>query len=341
MTLQTTAILLLAGTVSCRADVKVDRENLRAEVQVQTVDGGVTVYLEPYTNLLIHTMNLYQLFDGRVADYPLRRDEASLRAVNPKILAELGGMDKRFSPKGKVQVFAPTMTNLVEGRLYLQLIDAAKLRAMAPAPFGEALAGMWTSFYKDYWRLRFDDLVEQFRAMDKNVRWAQTLGRMEKLTGRKWRGSMQVFAVEGTGKSAFTFGKNVCIGTLRPDDDAGFVHEGLHLLLQEEWSKSPRIAEVMAGAEFNDKFWGKSWASKYEQALVVMLSMHLQGRDTARGKPSRDEFLKLNLEGNMAGDIADIAIESVGTYLKAPDGDIERLMFEIVSKGEARRRTSQ
>ena len=334
-------ILAVCGVLLARGQVRVDRENLRAEIAVSVPGGSLSIYLEPASNLILHTTSLYGLFDGQGAGYALLDDVAAKRAVDPRILAALGGKDRRYSARGAANVFTPTFRAFLDGHLYEKPPDLAAWRAIAPAVFGEALEEMWRGFYRDYWTRRFEALASEFRQMSDNVRWAEMLGRMEQLTGRRWRGEMRIFAVEATGKSALTFGRDVCIGTVGAGEDAGFVHEGLHLLLDEAWAKSPRIAALMADAGFRDRFWGARWAAMYEQAVVVLFETHLRGKRPRKPGMTQDEFLRLNLEGNLVGGFADIAMDTVGGYLKAPDGHFEDLMWRLVSRAEERRRAGQ
>ena len=97
----------------------------------------------------------------------------------------------------------------------------------------------------------------------------------------------------------------------------------------------------MANAGFRDRFWGNRWAAMYEQAVVVLFEMHLRGTRPRKPGMTQEEFVRLNLEGNLVGAIADIATDTVGAYLKAPDGRFEDLMWRLVSRAEQRRRLGQ
>ncbi len=77
-------ILAACGAILARGQVvRVDRENLRAEIAVSVPGGSLSVYLEPVSNLILHTTSLYGLFDGQGAGYALLDDVAAKRAVGP------------------------------------------------------------------------------------------------------------------------------------------------------------------------------------------------------------------------------------------------------------------
>jgi len=338
-------LVLFALLSSCLADtpsdsVKVDPARKRAEIVVERPGGEVIIYLEPVSNLVFHTLNMYDLFAGQGTDYALRSDEGARGAVDTEIRSQFGGSDRHFSRQGTVSVYSPAMKTFLEQQAYLKDPDESLLEGLGPAPFGTALTKTWNNFYREYWNRRFEALLEEFRKMDANVRWNEMLGRMERVAGRQWQGTMRVFAVEATGSSAFTFAKTVCIGTLKADDDAGFVHEGLHLLLRKEWASSPRIAHLMSDASFQHKIWGSDWASYYEQAFVVLADLHLR-KARPRKQMSEEEFLRLNLQGNGAGELSEIALGVVLPYLRNPDGRLEEVMWQLVSQSEAKRRAAR
>ncbi len=317
--------------------VNVDHVRKRAEILVERPDGQVVIYLEPVSNLLFHTLNMYDLFGGQGTDYGLRNDQAARKAVDFEIRAQFNGKDRYFSRQGTVSLYSPTMKAFLEQQAYLKNPDQSLLAGLAPAPFNTALIKTWDAFYREYWDRRFQELTEEFRKMDANVRWSETLVSMEQVSGRQWQGTMRVFAVEATGKSAFTFAKTVCVGTLEADNDAGFVHEGLHLLLGEEWATSPRINQFMAGVPFDHRLWGSDWSSFYEQAFVVLADLHLRNL-RPRKQMSQEEFLRLNLEGNGVGELSEIALDVVLPYLRNPDGHVEEVMWHLVRRAEAQRR---
>ncbi len=84
----------LAGSA---AEVSIDRENLRAEVQVATPGGRIVVTLDPATSLLVHCTNLYQLnLQSGARSYAVRDNELAKAAVHPEVLAQVAGKDRYF-----------------------------------------------------------------------------------------------------------------------------------------------------------------------------------------------------------------------------------------------------
>jgi hypothetical protein len=295
--------------------------------------GKLVVSLDPLSSLIVHTATLYQMNrQTGVQHYPVREDPAATGCVQPALLDSLAAKGTNTSPSMK-QAFHPAMLEASRGA-YTSLPDARTLAGLAPDPFGRALVSTWECFYRQYWERRFDDLLVQFRRMNDNVRWPESLAQMEKLTGRQWKGSMFVFAAEGAGKSGLWVKPNICIGGLDETSDGGFVHEGLHLLLGEEWARAPRIQRFMASRNFNDPFWKSNWAGKYEQALVASLDIYIRG---FHRKYPENQVVPNYLSGVRVGDIADVAWPLVKAHAGHPTGTIEDLMFEMIQRAEGRK----
>jgi len=331
------ALLILAA--GCRmpaaaADrVTVDRENKRAEVVVTVPDGRIVVTLDPLTSLIIHCVNLYDLNRQSGARYyAVRQNEEARKAVDQEIYQAIAGKDRYFSG-GPLRLYTPTMTTAVEGGHHLRYPRPDSFSALAPPPFDQALRQAWEGFYRQYWDDRFEALLAEFRLTSEAMDWARSLELMQKYTGRSWSGTMYVVVAEGTGMSALTAGSRICVGSLGENRDAGFVHEGLHLLLKEEWAKSPPIREFMAQREFNDPFWKKNWPGKYEQAVVASLDILIRGMNL---KYPESKVVRNYLSGVQVGDIADVVWPLVKQHVTAPQASFEDLMVRVVRAAEPR-----
>jgi hypothetical protein len=310
-------LAIVVALAAAAAGPTVDRANKRAEVIVAVPGGRVVVSLDPVTSLVAHTLAVYEMNrQSGVSHYTVRS------GADPALLEKLGG---------SLGPYMPVMEAIARSEAYRSLPTARGLRELAPGPFAEALALTWERFYHAYWLRRFEALLPEFEAMSANVDWAGSLAKMQKLTGREWRGDMYVFPAEGTGKSALTAGANICLGPLDRNGDAGFVHEGLHLLLREEWAQAPRIQEYMAGRTFSDPFW-KRWPAKYEQALVASLDILIRGLHV---KYAEDKVVRNYLEGVRAGDLIEVAWPLVKKHAADPR-PIEDLMLDLITRAGRR-----
>jgi hypothetical protein len=311
-------VLAIVLALAVAAGPTVDRANRRAEVVVAVPGGKVVVSLDPLSSLVAHTLTLYGMNRQSGASYYTVRSD-----VDPVLREKLAG---------SLRPYMPAMEAIAARGAYRSLPDTPALRELAPGPFGEALALTWERFYQAYWARRFEAMLPEFEAMSENVDWAGALAKMQELTGREWKGDMYVFATEGTGKSALTAGANICVGPLDRDGDAGFVHEGLHLLLREEWAQAPRIQAFMAGRTFSDPFW-KRWPAKYEQALVASLDILIRGLHVKYGPRGEDKVVRNYLEGVRAGDLIGIVWPLVKKHAAEP-GSLEDLMLAILTQAE-------
>ena len=303
--------------------VRFDKEAARAEVVVRVPDGELVISLDPMANLVMHTLNMYGLLGQHGGGYSLSRDKRAQEAVNREIFDRV--QVKSATSVMALNLYSPTIETLVQKRLYTEHPDNESLLGLFPVPLDDALRGMWGSFYREYWSSNIDRLYDEFEEMDQQMNWAEMLHRMEKVTQTKWRGSMLVLAVEATGWSALTWGDSVCIGTVDRNGDAGFVHEGLHLLLRERWAEDPAIQRFMAGKEFSDSCW-RSWKAKYEQALVVALDARL------RNWPH--EHVRRYFEGCQVGDLYDLVWPKVCAYVDRTVIPVPELMLEIIQCNE-------
>jgi hypothetical protein len=319
------AVCVLAASASA-ADVTVDRENKRAEVLVAVPEGRLVITLDPMTGLLVHCTNLYQLNRQSGARYyKLHNDTAAIAAVDPAILKSIAGKDRYFGGKG-VDLYEPAMKILVETGAYRRYPEQAAFAAM-PEPLNRAMTSTWEKFYREYWDREFNRLVADFKAMSA-IGWSEALAKMQLYTGRKWKGEMYIVAAEGAGKSAFTAGRNISVGAPGPNNDAGFVHEGLHLILREEWALDPRIQRLMEGAAAGEPPY-KRWQARYEQAVVASLDIIIRGLD--RLAPE-DKVVSNYFEGLRLGPMAPVVWPLVKAHTEHPGRPFEDLMLEIIRR---------
>lgn len=304
--------------------VRFVKEAARAEVVVGVPDGELVISLDPMANLVMHTLNMYDLLGEHGGGYPLSSDERALKAVDREIFDRIAGKERYFGC-GPLNLYSPTIETLVRKCLYTAHPDNESLLGLFPAPLNNALKDTWDSFYREYWSSNMDRLFDEFEEMDRQMNWAEMLRRMEQVTQTKWCGSMLVLAVEATGWSALTWGDSVCIGTVDRNGDAGFVHEGLHLLLRERWAEDSAIQRFMAGRAFKDRYW-RSWKAKYEQALVVALDARL------RNWP--DQHVQRYFEGCQVGDLYDLVWPKICAYVDRPVISVPELMLEIIRCNE-------
>ena len=337
----------LLKEVEGRTGMRVDLTTRTAQVAISLPEGELVVSLNPLVNLVIHTMNMYDLLGLHGQDYALKNDPRARQAVDAGIFESVAGQDRCFGA-GTLNIYLPTMHSIVSTGLYKEYPEERLLREIAPQPFDVALTKSWNGFYKAYWDDNFGRLVEELEEMNARMRWAERLTEMERFTGVQWSGQMNVFTVEATAGSALKWGENVCIGTLARDHDAGFVHEGLHLLLKGRWAHDPRIRAYMASRTFHDDFWGESWQEKYEQAVVVALDIHVR-RDMMRQRyrglvqscrargtqaPTYDDFVRRYFESNKVGDLFDVVWPLVSAYVAKPERSFGDLMYSLIVKGQ-------
>ena len=321
------ALSIVAG--SADAQVVVDREHRNATVEVTLPNGKLTVSLDPMSSLLVHTAAMYGMNrQTGVAYYSVREDAAARACMDDDLRASL---DSKSTGGIMTQQFHPALREVVASGRSKQAPSVDTILAISPGEFGRAAAGMWDCFYRAYWERRFESLVAAFSTMSGNVRWAEALAAMERTTGRKWSGDAWVFAAEGAGKSGLWVKPNISVGGIGETDDGGFVHEGLHLMLKEEWARDSRIQAFMAQRDFRDPFWGSNWKGKYEQALVACLDIWIRG---FHKKYPEAKVVPAYLEGVRAGDLARVAWPLVKAHAEDPSRSVEDLMLDMIQRGE-------
>lgn len=141
----------------------------------------------------------------------------------------------------------------------------------------------WENFYKDYWARNGSKLNQIVESNIAKNDWLGPARQMEILTDKKFNSDFYLIYAEALAESAMKVEPNICIGAIHSNSMAGFTHEGLHLLLNEEWANDSRIKNIMP-ANWNDiGGWGTNWKRKFEQAIVVALDCLIRN---ANGKAS-------------------------------------------------------
>lgn len=238
---------------------------------------SLVISLNPFVNLIIHTMNLYDMLGNHGSRYHLRKDAEALESIDKDLYEKFAYKEQYFNYNGTFSIYEKIMKSVITNEQYLVYPDSQNLMKLASRELLKALTESWNKFYQEYWGKRYKTLENTFSKMIKNNPWKTYARKMTSITQEDFKEDIYIFATEATAESAITAGTQICIGTLDLDSDAGFVHEGLHLLLQEKWSKDKRIQDLMKKRQFNEiGGWGTYWQAKYEQALVVALDSYIK-----------------------------------------------------------------
>lgn len=214
-------------------------------------------------NLLFHTLNVYGLLGNHGRTY-VKRIETIGDAPNPErqsALREDWWANYEKSVSTLISMDPHMAEVLIEG--FGQSEDES-LRLLS-----SALRDSWQK-YRGYWLERAATLSEIVAANIKELPWRAWAEKMELVTGKSFPMDMVSISAEPLMESAMYVKPNICIGPIGRGNDFGFVHEGLHLLLNEDWAADARIA-AMIPEGFRHHFWGDNWKGKFEQAVVVSL----------------------------------------------------------------------
>ena len=277
-------------------------------------------------NLFLHTLNVYGLLGNHGLDYPLREDEAVKKSIDPKILEDVKEGDSYFS-YGSLSIYEEGMNHIINNKIWENLIDNSNIRmGVNQKNFGMAFEKCWNEFYKDYWQSSLTEKEKLFTECVNSFDFKEAAEKMRLASHREFPDNFFIFPAEALGHSALLFGNNIVMGNLEIGYDMGFVHEGLHLLLGEEWAKDPVIAGIMEKTDFRDEVYG-SWKAKYEQALVVGLDCCIRRKD--------DLYAEKYHEGCGIGDLYTRSYPLIRNYyINGCRGSIEDLMRELILESE-------
>ncbi|MCL2758441.1 MAG: hypothetical protein FWE64_03920 [Alphaproteobacteria bacterium] len=320
---------------------------------INTKNAKIIISCNEATNFFIHTLNIYGVLGKHGKRYALQPNETQLRHAdrlaghNPdyvlrqnKVLSSIDGKIFEYvrqcrdhhgknwfaagdmKPQKSLDIFDTGMQYIMDNKLWEKPLDFVNVHmGISAADFNLALQKSWEKFYRDFWRETLGDRKTLFEKCVNSFDYAGALEKMEQAAGRKWSDDFYIFPTEAMAESASWFAPNVNIGSLRDsggDSDFDFVHEGLHLLLKEEWAKNGKIVKFM-NANYKDESY-PNWAHKYEQALVIALDHLIRNRDEIDGYCGTEDIFHT----------AHPLIKE--WYNNGCKENLENLMFEIISR---------
>jgi hypothetical protein len=182
----------------------------------------------------------------------------------------------------------------------------------------------WNEFYKYYWYKTLNERKKIFDECVNSFNYTNAIEKMIVASQREFPSDFYIFPAEALAGSGLKFSNNVSMGDLRIGSDMSFVHEGLHLLLNEEWSKDNEIIELINNSNYKAGLYN-TWSAKYEQALVIGLDCCIQN--------SSDEKARNYYENCDVGDIFDVAYPLIKNYYNnGINESIEKLMYKVIKQ---------
>ena len=274
-------------------------------------------------NLFLHTLNIYGILGNHGTQYALRQNEKVINSMDKKIEADVKQGDYYFS-YGDLAIFEPGMNYIVNNGTWEKHVDQDTINmGVTQMNFNLAFQKSWYEFYKEYWYDTLTDRNKLFQECINAFDFVEGTKKMTLAAHREFPKNFYVFPAEALTYSGLKFNDNICMGDLQIGEDIGFVHEGLHLLLNEEWAKSTEIIETIKSANYKEEYY-HSWAAKYEQALVIGLDCCIRNND--------DRIAENYFNGCNVGDVFSIAYPLIKDYYyNGCNESIEKLMLNIIS----------
>lgn len=236
-------------------------------------------------NLLFHTLNIYGMLGNHGRTYSETKEKIG-DVPDEQIKTEL----LKFREENRNNIVGDFI--ILDPKTPEELIQVFKTSADESIRlFGEALAKSWEK-YKKYWSSQAEQLQQIVRANAQEMPWQEYARKMELMTGASFDTDMHAIAAEALMESAMYVRPNIAIGPVRKNNDVGFVHEGLHLLLKENWAEEESI-ESLIPITWYDNFWGRNWKGKFEQAVVVSLDQLIRNSH----QPIEDYFEGCRVQG--------------------------------------------
>ncbi len=99
----------LPGQTTSQVALNVDRTGKRAQVLVELPAGMLVISLDPLVNLVIHTLNMYDLLGLHGQRYHLKTEEKARQAIDSDIYAAISGRERQFGG-GRLEICSPTMS---------------------------------------------------------------------------------------------------------------------------------------------------------------------------------------------------------------------------------------
>jgi hypothetical protein len=291
---------------------------------VNTKNALIIIDCNEVINLFFHTLNIYGLLGNHGTNYALRQNEEVISSIDKKIEQDVEQGDRYFS-YGKLKIFETGMNYILDNKIWENPIDEINTHmGITEMNFNLAFQKCWIEFYKSYWN---DTLPERQHLFEECINAFDFTGSLEKMTiaaHREFTNDFYIFPAEALIYSGLKFNDNVCMGDLAVGEDMGFVHEGLHLLLKEEWANNDEIIEIIKKSNYQEEYYS-SWVAKYEQALVVGLDCCIRNKDE---KAAENYYNGCNV-----GDIFGTAYPLIKEYYNGGCREsIENLMLKIISR---------
>jgi hypothetical protein len=292
------------------------------ETIIKAGANSIIINCSETINLFLHTLNIYGLLGYHGQDYPLRGNAKAIAALDPELLERIKDGDRYFS-RGDLKIYETGMNYILDNRAWERQPQKGDISyGIVEADFGWAFDKGWDEFYRDYWQETLGERKALFEKCVASFDFIKALEKMTKATHNIFSSNFYIFPAEPLGHSGLKYRDNVCMGGMFPGDDMGFVHEGLHLLLNKRWALDERIRLLMRN--YNDDGFYDSWASKYEQALVVGLDCQIKEYD--------DKFAEKYYNNCSVGDLYSEAYPRIMRYYKDGCTDsVDNLMFSIMS----------
>ena len=291
---------------------------------ISTKNANIFIECNEVINLFLHTLNIYGLLGNHGTNYSLRQNENVIKSIDKKTEKDVEQGDHYFS-YGDLKIYETGMDFILDNEAWKNPVDAENVyMGNLEMNFNSALQKGWNEFYKDYWNDTYNERKKLFDECINAFDFIENLEKMKMAAHSEFTKDFYIFPAESLVHSALKYNDNVCMGNLIVGNDMGFVHEGLHLLLQEKWAADNEIVEAVSRANYQGKTY-HSWAAKYEQALVIGLDCCIRDMD--------DMTAKNYYNGCDVGDVFEIAYPLIKEYYNGGCKDsIESLMLKIIRR---------
>ena len=295
---------------------------MKKEINIK--NSKIIIDCNEVMNLFLHTLNIYGLLGNHGSHYALRKNANVKKSMDKKIEEDVKQGDRYFS-YGKLEIYETGMNYILNNELWKNPIDTEYIdMGITEKNFNLALQKSWNEFYRSYWHETFEDRNKLFNNCINNFDFADSVDKMVLAAQRDFTKDFYIFPAEALIYSGLKFNDNICMGDLEVGEDIDFVHEGLHLLLNEKWAENNDIIEIIKKSGYKEKYY-HSWVSKYEQALVIGLDCCIRNKN--------DEAAKNYYTGCNVGDIFDVSYPLIRDYYNnGCNEDIENLMLKVISR---------
>jgi hypothetical protein len=214
---------------------------------------------------------MYDMLGNHGSRYELRVDPKARKSINADDYKTFSYNEQVFGHNGKFTLFEPLLRKCIAEEIFTKEPNETLLTDITKnSQFNNVLMHTWETFYKEHWNESKEELTKLVSEIASELPWNDYVKDMEKFAGKSFTQPVYIFPTRAAAESALVVEPSVIIGNAYHNYDFGFVHEGLHILLGEQWAEQPELLERMK--DFNEVGgWGKNWKGKYEQALVVAL----------------------------------------------------------------------